>query len=189
MLAAPPLELSPDQPDSPDPTPDRSIEREARMIALHAEHARDVSRFLLGLTKGERQTAEDLLQETMLRAWRHIDALPADSEGVRRWLFTVARRLVIDVVRMRHNRPAEVGAVDLNWIAARDDTTGSALAGASMRYAFDRLTPAHRDILSQVYLRGRSIDEVAERLGVPVGTVKSRTHYALRALRTGLEAA
>ena len=68
-------------------------------------------------------------------------------------------------------------------------TTGSALAGASMRYAFDRLTPAHRDILSQVYVHGRSIDEVAELLGVPVGTVKSRTHYALRALRTGLEAA
>jgi RNA polymerase sigma-70 factor, ECF subfamily len=169
--------------------PPASLDREARMVSLHAEHSRDVSRFLLGLTKGERQTAEDLLQETMLRAWRHIDSLPEDTEGVRRWLFTVARRLVIDVVRMRHNRPAEVGAVDLNWIAARDDTTGSALAGASMRYAFDRLTPAHRDILSQVYVHGRSIDEVAELLGVPVGTVKSRTHYALRALRTGLEAA
>lgn len=161
--------------------------REERMVALHADHARDVSRFLLGLTKGERQTAEDLLQETMLRAWRHIDALPPDAEGTRRWLFTVARRLVIDAVRMRHTRPAEVGAVDIDWIAAHDDTTGAALAGQTMRDAFDRLTPAHRDILSQVYLHGRSAEEAAARLGVPVGTVKSRTHYALRALRTAIE--
>ncbi|MFI5930848.1 sigma-70 family RNA polymerase sigma factor [Actinoplanes sp. NPDC051494] len=158
-----------------------------RMTALHADHAGDLLRFLLGLTRSERQTAEDLLQETMLRAWRHIEAVPRDDEGARRWLFTVARRLVIDTVRMRRTRPAEVNLMDFTWVPGGDDTTASALAAHSMRHAFSRLSPAHRDILAKVYLRGASTEEVATELGVPVGTVKSRAHYALRALKTGLD--
>ncbi|GAA2503014.1 RNA polymerase sigma factor [Winogradskya humida] len=157
-----------------------------RMTALHAGHSRDVMRYLLVLTRGERHTAEDLLQETMLRAWRHIGVLPRDDESARRWLFTVARRLVIDAVRMRRTRPAEIGLVDFTWIPGADDTTASALATHSMKHAFNRLSPAHRDILSEVYLRGSSTEEIAEKFGLPVGTVKSRAHYALRALKTAL---
>jgi len=163
--------------------------RDERMTALHTDHARAVQRFLLTLTRGQRQSAEDLLQETMLRAWRHLDSVPAEPENARRWLFTVARRLVIDGARLRLNRPREVHLVDMTWIPAGDDTTGAALAAHAIRHALGRLSPAQRDLLSEVYLAGRSPAEVAGRLGVPIGTVKSRTHYALRALRTGLEAA
>ncbi|MEU6205521.1 sigma-70 family RNA polymerase sigma factor [Micromonospora musae] len=160
-----------------------------RMTALHGDHARAVLRLLLVLTQGQRQTAEDLLQETMLRAWRHLDSVPAESDAARRWLLTVARRLVIDGVRLRRGRPAEVHLVDMTWIPAGDDTTGSALASYAMRHALGRLSAAQRSLLSEVYLVGRSPEEVAGRLGLPIGTVKSRTHYALRALRSGLEAA
>ncbi|SCF29858.1 sigma-70 family RNA polymerase sigma factor [Micromonospora mirobrigensis] len=156
------------------------------MTALHAAHARAVLRLLLVLTRGQRQTAEDLLQETMLRAWRHLDAVPVEPDAARRWLCTVARRLVVDGVRLRRARPTEVQLVDLTWIPARDDTTGSALAAHAIRYAIGRLSPAQRSLLSEVYLVGRSAEEVAGRLGVPIGTVKSRTHHALRALRTGM---
>ncbi|MFC4022051.1 sigma-70 family RNA polymerase sigma factor [Micromonospora sp. GCM10011542] len=159
------------------------------MTGLHADHARAVLRLLLVLTRGQRQTAEDLLQETMLRAWRHLDSVPAEPEAARRWLCTVARRLVIDGVRLRRGRPTEVHLVDLTWIPAADDTTGTALASYAIRYALRRLTPAQRSLLSEVYLVGRSPAEVAGRLGVPIGTVKSRTHHALRALHTGLKAA
>ncbi|SIQ82598.1 sigma-70 family RNA polymerase sigma factor [Micromonospora avicenniae] len=159
------------------------------MTTLHAEHARAVLRLLLLLTHGQRQTAEDLLQETMLRAWRHLDSVPAEPEAARRWLFTVARRLVIDGARLRRGRPAEVHLVDMAWIPAGDDTTGSALASYAMRHALGRLSPAQRSLLSEVYLVGRSPEEMAGRLGLPIGTVKSRTHYALRALRSGLNAA
>ncbi|MFG2053294.1 sigma-70 family RNA polymerase sigma factor [Micromonospora sp. NPDC048930] len=162
--------------------------RAERMTALHADHARAVLRLLHLLTRDQRQTAEDLLQETMLRAWRHLDSVPAEPDAARRWLFTVARRLVIDGVRLRRGRP-EVPLVDMTWIPAGDDTTGSALASHAIRHALGRLSPAQRSLLSDVYLVGRSPEEVAGRLGVPIGTVKSRTHHALRALRTGIEAA
>ncbi|MEV1330446.1 sigma-70 family RNA polymerase sigma factor [Micromonospora costi] len=163
--------------------------RAERMTALHGDHARAVLRLLLVLTHNQRQTAEDLLQETMLRAWRHLDSVPAEPDAARRWLVAVARRLVIDGVRLRRGRPAEVQLVDMTWIPGGDDTTGSALASHAIRRALGRLSPAQRRLLSEVYLVGRSAEEVAGRLGVPIGTVKSRTHYALRALRTGLEAA
>lgn len=159
------------------------------MTALHADHAGAVLRLLLVLTRGQRQTAEDLLQETMLRAWRRLDTVPAEPDAARRWLLTVARRLVVDGVRLRRGRPAEVQLVDMTWLPAGEDTTGTALASYAIRHALDRLSPAQRSLLSEVYLAGRSPEEVAGRLGVPIGTVKSRTHYALRALRTGLRAA
>ncbi|NES27137.1 sigma-70 family RNA polymerase sigma factor [Micromonospora terminaliae] len=163
--------------------------RAERMTALHADHGRAVLRLLLLLTRDQPQTAEDLLQETMLRAWRHLDAVPDEPDAARRWLLTVARRLVIDGVRRRRVRPAEVHLVDMTWIPARDDTTGTALASHTVRRALRRLSPAQRSLLSEVFLVGRSPEEVAGRLGVPIGTVKSRTHHALRALRTGLKAA
>ncbi|WP_203918801.1 sigma-70 family RNA polymerase sigma factor [Rugosimonospora africana] len=170
--------------------PERSpAGRAERMTALHADHARAVLRLLLVLTRGQRQSAEDLLQETMLRAWRHLDAVPAEPDAARRWLFTVARRLVVDRVRLQRGRPDEVQLVDMTWIPAGEDTTGAALASYAIRDALDRLSPAQRRLLCEVYLVGRSPAEVAGRLGVPIGTVKSRTHYALRALRTGLQAA
>jgi RNA polymerase sigma factor (sigma-70 family) len=171
---------------APDESP---VSRAEQMTALHADHARAVLGLLLVLTRGQRQTAEDLLQETMLRAWRHLDSVPPEPDAARRWLCTIARRLVIDGVRLRRGRPAEVHLVDMTWIPARDDTTGTALASHAMRCALGRLSPAQRSLLSEVYLVGRSTEEVASRLGVPIGTVKSRTHYALRALRTGIEAA
>ncbi|MBV1856697.1 sigma-70 family RNA polymerase sigma factor [Catellatospora tritici] len=159
------------------------------MTALHADHAAALLRVLLVLTHGQRQTAEDLLQETMLRAWRHLDAVPTETDAARRWLLTVARRLVIDGVRLRLNRPAEVHLLDMTWIPADDDTTGTALASHTIRQALGRLSPAQRRLLREVYLVGRSQQEVAGRLGMPVGTVKSRTHHALCALRTSLKAA
>ena len=93
------------------------IAKETTMNRLHSSHADAVFRFLLRLTLGERHLAEDLLQETMVRAWRNIDVLDIDAEEQRRWLFIVARRVAIDAARARHVRPSEVGTVDLNRLA------------------------------------------------------------------------
>ena len=78
-----------------------------RLSELYADHSRPLLNFLLRLTNGERTAAEDLLQETMIRAWRHLETVPTEPENIRRWLFTVARRVTIDAVRMRQARPAE----------------------------------------------------------------------------------
>jgi RNA polymerase sigma-70 factor, ECF subfamily len=156
---------------------------EARMCRLHAEHSRPLLNFLLGLTGGERHAAEDLLQETMIRAWRHLDSVPDESENARRWLFTVARRVAIDAVRMRRARPPETSVLDLTRIPAGDNVPETVVAIDALRRAVDGLSQVHRRILSELYFEGRSTLECANLLGVPVGTVKSRAHYALRTLR------
>jgi RNA polymerase sigma-70 factor, ECF subfamily len=144
-------------------------------------------RFLTGLTNGQRQVAEDIFQETMIRAWRHLDTLPSDPDGSRRWLFTVARRLVIDSVRRQQVRPAEVELDNAGDLPAPDETAAAALVGDAVRGAFNELSPQHRDIIRRLHLQGRSIDQVARDMNLPSGTVKSRSHYAIKALRENLE--
>lgn len=159
-----------------------------RMVVIHDRHAAALHRFLLRLANGERQNAEDLFQETMLRVWRRAEAIPGDEEGTRRWLFTIARRVVIDAVRMRRCRPHEIGDLDLDIMSGQDDTTATAIATHTVVTAFAALTDTQRDILSAVYLHGHSPERIAAETGLPVGTVKSRTHYAMRALRSRIDA-
>jgi RNA polymerase sigma-70 factor, ECF subfamily len=152
------------------------------MERIVSTYSRPLMRFLLGLTRHERPAAEDLLQETMLRAWRHLETMPEGEESARRWLFTVARRVAIDAARMRQVRPAEVTLDEAGSVAVAD-TSDSALALQSVVEAFRGLSVDHRNVLTELYLRGASVDEAAERLGVPPGTVKSRAHYAMQALK------
>ena len=160
---------------------------EARMQALYDAHAKPLYRFLLQLTFGDRQAAEDLLQETLLRAWRKLDELNADIDTLRPWLITVARRIAIDAGRARQARPAEVGAFDITGVPASEDPIDRMLAAQTIRQALLRLTPEHRTVIIEIYYRGRSASEVAELLGIPEGTVKSRTYHALRSLRATME--
>ena len=138
--------------------------------------------FLLGLTYGDRQRAEDLLQETLVRAWQHPEAFDAPFESMRPWLFTVGRRLAIDARRSRMARPPEVSDGMLAATADPRDRTESTAAVLDVREAVKALSPEHRAVLVQIYFRGLSVGEASEVLGIPPGTVKSRSYYALRAL-------
>ncbi|MDG9675860.1 sigma-70 family RNA polymerase sigma factor [Micromonospora sp. DH14] len=158
-------------------------QRQDRLAALYTEHAGPLLKFLRRLTKGERTSAEDFLQETMIRAWRNLETVPTESVSQRRWLFTVARRIAIDAMRMRHARPNETSLHDYTNISATDDTSEIVLAADALRQAARDLSPAHRAVLSELYFVGCTIQETALKLGLPVGTVKSRAHYALRCLR------
>jgi RNA polymerase sigma-70 factor (ECF subfamily) len=162
------------------PTPD------ARMQALYQAHAKPLYRFLLGLTFGEPQAAEDLLQETMLRAWRNIGDLNANIDTLRPWLVTVARRVAIDAGRARRARPVEINVIDLTAVPARDDAIERVLAAETIRSALTKLSPEHHSVIIEIYYHGRSAAETARLLGVPEGTVRSRTYYALRCLRVDL---
>lgn len=159
-----------------------------RITNLQASHGRSLLRLLVRLTHGERQTAEDLVQETLLRAWLHVDDLPTETERERRWLFTVARRLVIDTMRSRRVRPVETPMQELIWLKSTDSAE-AVVATDAMRHAYRNLSPAHQTILTSLYVEGWTTSEAAKRLGVPTGTVKSRAHYALRALRTAMTTA
>jgi RNA polymerase sigma-70 factor (ECF subfamily) len=139
----------------------------------------------LRLVDGDRGRAEDVVQETLLRAWRHPEAMAAERGSPRPWLFAVARRIAVDAHRRRRARPQEVGDDILAQLPTQDDVD-RALDGWLVADALAALSPAHREVLVQTYFAGRSVAEAAEVLGVPSGTVKSRTHYALQALRLAL---
>lgn len=158
---------------------------EALMRALHEEHAAALWAFTLRLTGGDRARAEDVAQETLLRAWRHPSVLDQSARSARAWLFTVARRIVIDGWRSAASR-AEVTTDTPPETAAPDDIE-RAVQGLLVADALAELAPRHREVISLCYYQGLSVAEAAARLGVAEGTVKSRTHYALRALRLVLQ--
>ncbi len=157
---------------------------EHELAAVQREHGRPLFALLLRLCDGDRQRAEDLVQETLVRAWQHPEALRADDfDSVRPWLLTVGRRLAIDARRARQARPAEVGDAVLENARVMADHAERAAAALDVREAVKTLTPEHRDVLVLVYFHGASVAEAAATLGIPPGTVKSRAYYALRALR------
>ncbi|WP_021597025.1 sigma-70 family RNA polymerase sigma factor [Actinomadura madurae] len=163
------------------PTADEGLLR-----ALYSEHGGPLLGYVLRLTGGDRTQAEDVVQETLLRAWRHPEALA--GRPARPWLFTVARNLVVDAHRARRARPPETGIDEqLMMTAAGSDDIDRALESWTVAEALAGLSPSHRAVLVETYYKGRSVAEASKALGIPPGTVKSRTYYALRALKLALE--
>ncbi|MFE2541666.1 sigma-70 family RNA polymerase sigma factor [Actinacidiphila glaucinigra] len=132
---------------------------------------------------GDRGLAEDIVQETTIRAWRNIDRLLGMEGSVRGWLFTVTRHLAVDWVRKPHARKEVVG-VTYSDPVTQSDATEAVRDALVVKPLLRRLSPEHRAVLVHIYLCDRSIQETAGILGVPAGTVKSRQHNALRKLRS-----
>jgi len=150
---------------------------------LHREHAAALWGYVLRLT-GDRARAEDVVQETMLRAWRY--AISDDATGsARAWLFTVARNLVVDEARSARARHEVVsGEVPEQAEADRADRLLDSLLVTD---ALRSLSADHRAVVVRAYFGRLTAAEIGEELGIPAGTVKSRLHYGLRALRLALE--
>jgi RNA polymerase sigma-70 factor (ECF subfamily) len=154
---------------------------EALITALYYEHGRSLLAYVTRLTS-DRGEAEDVVQETLLRAWKHPEVLVNGQGSVRGWLLTVARNIVVDRARARSARPAEVREHPTNQTEAPDrpeDVVDSIIVLG----AIDQLSPEHRNVLVELYWRGSSVAEAAQRLSVPPGTVKSRAYYGLQSLR------
>jgi RNA polymerase sigma-70 factor (ECF subfamily) len=152
---------------------------------VYREHGAAVLRLATRLCGGDRGLAEDVLQETVTRAWRHAAELRASNRPLRPWLFTVARRVVMNQARARRARPPEAGEAALDRVPAADPID-RLLTALAVREAARRLSPEHRRVLLAVCCLGAPIREVADAARVPAGTVKSRRHYALRAMRAAL---
>jgi RNA polymerase sigma-70 factor, ECF subfamily len=158
------------------------------MQALHDTHARALWAYCVRLVGQDHARAQDVAQETLLRAWRHPEVLDKEEGALRAWLFTVAHNIVIDEWRAQNAHPVLPTAEPPEQAGQfLGDATDELLQSWVVAEAVTRLSPEHRAVLLECYYRGRSVAEAAQRLGIPEGTVKSRTHYALRALRLALE--
>jgi RNA polymerase sigma-70 factor (ECF subfamily) len=155
----------------------------ALLRALRDEHGEALYGHAVRLTGGDRSQAEDLVQETLLRAWRSPEALDPERGAVRSWLFTTARNVAIDAWRRRSVRVGEVVTDMIPEPPPSADEADRAVEAWTVAEALSRLSAQHREVLVQCFYGGRSVAEAAALLGVPPGTVKSRTHYALRSLR------
>ncbi len=162
----------------------------AMMRVLYDEHAAALWRYALRLT-GDRARAEDVVQETLLRAWRHPHVTADPDRSARAWLFTVARNLIIDERRSARFRNEAFEPVPDDFGNTRDrassDEVDTALNRILLSTALGQLSEEHRAVVRRAYYQGWTTAQISADLGIPEGTVKSRLHYAMRALRLGLQ--
>ncbi|HEX4657249.1 MAG TPA: sigma-70 family RNA polymerase sigma factor [Streptosporangiaceae bacterium] len=162
-----------------------SRDADAAIRQLYAQHATRLRCYVERFCT-DRASADDIVQETFIRAWRHLPQLGAADRPIRPWLFRVARNLMIDADRAAKSRPVTVQAEPDEYI--RDDTRlDEVLDRQLVTEALQHLSPAHRTVLVETFYRGSTTATVARRLGIPHGTARSRIHYALHALRQQLQ--
>ncbi|MDR7320529.1 MULTISPECIES: sigma-70 family RNA polymerase sigma factor [Catenuloplanes] len=166
-------------------TPDDPAYGDTPLRSLYEEHRPRLYRRLMRLLNGDRHLVEDVLQETAMRAWRHPEARGPDGAWRPQWLYTVARNLAFDHIRARQRANTAAGDVG-NAQPAQHDAIERMMTSWQVRDAVRQLPDRLRAVLIEVYLLDRPMQETADRLGVPLGTVKSRLYYALRALRVSM---
>jgi RNA polymerase sigma-70 factor (ECF subfamily) len=134
----------------------------------------------------DQASADDIVQETFIRAWRHLPQLSTDDRPVRPWLYRVARNLLIDANRAARARPMrapERPGGEIGTDSGLDEVLDRQLVSAALQH----LSPAHQSVLVETFYRGGTTATVARELGIPYGTARSRLHYALDALRQHLQ--
>lgn len=160
-------------------------DRAALLRAIHDAHSQELLRYVLRLTRGDMPFAEDVVQESLLRLWRKPELLQQCTDGVRAWLYTVARNQVIDDRRSaRYARELKTDSVPER---SAPDEIGPAFDKWILSDALASLSADHRTAVTRAYYLGQSVADIAAHEGIPEGTVKSRLHYALRALRIALQ--
>jgi len=134
---------------------------------------------------GDAGLAEEVVQEVMVRVWRSADSFDERRGSFRNWLYQIATNVVIDMHRRRGSRPVLTELA--GEPAAETATLEEEMERWQLQLAIAGLRPEHREVISLVHFEGLKMREAAERLRIPVGTVKSRCYYALESLRVALE--
>jgi RNA polymerase sigma-70 factor (ECF subfamily) len=154
---------------------------------LYAENSAALRAFVRRYTS-EAQ-ADDIVQETFIRAWRHLNRLESDERSVRPWLFIVARHLLTDAVRHDRRRPPTLSDEEAMATVGVDGGLDRVLDQQVLSQALGQLPPGQRAVLVESWIHGASLHTVATNLGIPPGTARSRMYYALRKLREQLDPA
>jgi RNA polymerase sigma-70 factor, ECF subfamily len=159
-------------------------QKEAALQALHDRHAAELWRFAMRLTH-DRELAEDVVQEVLLRAWKDPGLEQRDDGAARAWLFTASRNLIID--RWRSAQSRHELRTETVPERSESDATSAVLDRWLIAEALSTLSEQHRAVIGAAYYEGRAIADIAARLRIPEGTVKSRLHYGLRMLKLILQ--
>jgi RNA polymerase sigma-70 factor, ECF subfamily len=157
------------------------------IAAAHRAHHRWLLSRCRGLL-GDPGAAEDAVQETFLRAWaacRSFD--PAAGPTLATWLGTIARNVAVDALRARAVRPRLATEGDEAPERAAAPGVDAALQRMVLLDALSEVSPEHRGVVLLAVVRDRPYADVAAALDIPVGTVKSRVHHALRGMRRTLD--
>jgi RNA polymerase sigma-70 factor (ECF subfamily) len=136
---------------------------------------------------GDRQLAEEVVQDVFTRVWRHADSFDPSRASFRTWIYGIARNAIIDLKRRSSVRPSIATSPDVLDEAPGQDPLERALLSWQVSAAMQRLTPEHRQVIRLAHFQGLRLREIAELTGLPLGTVKSRVSYALRGMRLALE--
>lgn len=156
------------------------------MRTLYREYAPELYGFAVG-SLGDRGMAEELVQEVFTRVWRHADSFDPERASFRTWLYGIARNAIIDMKRRGAARPSLAAQRAEPEDASADEPIERAVLRWQVAAALARLTPEHRQVIRLAHFQGLTLREIAEQTGVPLGTIKSRSSYALRGLRLALE--
>ncbi|UUU30464.1 sigma-70 family RNA polymerase sigma factor [Streptomyces sp. CA-210063] len=167
----------------PSPSGEAALSGDGFVRGLYEEHHGPLLRYVSGLIRGDRQRAEDFVQETLVRAWLSTADQPPGWSPSRAWLMRVAHNLVIDWARRERPHAEIQHEHTLEHHAETVDPMSQAEERRFLVHALSRLSHPHREVLFYVYVLGCTGPDAADALGIPPGTVKSRTHHAIRELR------
>jgi RNA polymerase sigma-70 factor (ECF subfamily) len=159
-----------------------ALTREQDVREAYSAHGSELYGFAVR-SLGDAGLAEEAVQETFVRAWRAGERFDPQIGSLRTWLFAILRNVVIDLGRARAARPG----VAEGGIEPSVEPLSEVLLSWQVEEALRRIGEDHRRVIVETFYRGRPYAEIAEELGVPEGTVKSRVYYGLRALRVALE--
>ncbi|ANY05552.1 RNA polymerase subunit sigma-70 [Pseudonocardia sp. HH130630-07] len=170
------------------PPAEPALDTETGLRAAYGAHGGELYRFALRQL-GDEGGAQEVVQEVFLRAWRRADAYDPSVASLRVWLFAIARNVVVDELRRLTVRPWRRQLTDApesgtDTVGPADDTLVDTWL---VEEALRRLRPEHRQAIVQAYLRGRPHAEIAAEAGVPIGTIRSRVFYGLKALRLAMD--
>jgi RNA polymerase sigma-70 factor (ECF subfamily) len=134
---------------------------------------------------GERALAEDLVQDVFTAVWRNASGFDSGRASFATWVYRITRNRATDLIRRRRARVRTVSS-DPPFEPGEEDATGELSRSFDLASALSRISPAHREVLTLAYFHGLSQSEISRRTDTPLGTVKSRTTAALRALRQSM---
>lgn len=134
---------------------------------------------------GDRGTAEELVQDVFTSVWRNAAGFDPARASFATWVYRITRNRATDLIRRRRARVRTVEG-ELLFEPGETDPSGGLSRNFDVAAALSRLSEVHREVLVLAYFHGYSQREISERTGTPLGTVKSRTTAALRALRESM---